>query len=69
MVGKCVSKENPKSDLDLDVGFVKKIIQSLNILAYSSNRTLVLHNTILQLGDGVSMSVSELQEQTSPSLP
>ena len=23
-VGKCVSKENPKSNLDLDLGFVKK---------------------------------------------
>ena len=24
-VGKCVSKENPKSDLDLDLGFVKGV--------------------------------------------
>ena len=24
-VGKCVTKENPKSDLDLDLGFVKSI--------------------------------------------
>ena len=24
MVGKCISKENPKSDLDLDLGFVHK---------------------------------------------
>ena len=23
VVGKCVSKENPKSDVDLDLGFVK----------------------------------------------
>ena len=23
-VGKCVTKENPKSDLDLDLGFVNK---------------------------------------------
>ena len=27
MVGKCVSKENPKSDLDLDLGFVKIKLQ------------------------------------------
>ena len=27
MVGKCVSKENPKSDLDLDSGFVNNTIE------------------------------------------
>ena len=27
-VGKCVTKENPKSDLDLDLGFVKRSIFS-----------------------------------------
>ena len=26
MVGKYVTKENPKSDLDLDLGFVKNIM-------------------------------------------
>ena len=25
VAGKCVSKENPKSDLDLDLGFVKSV--------------------------------------------
>ena len=30
-VGKCVSKENPKSDLDLDLGFVKNPKSDLDL--------------------------------------
>ena len=32
MVGKCVSKENPKSDLDLDLGFVNIHVQIAQIV-------------------------------------
>ena len=30
-VGKCVTKENPKSDLDLDLGFVNKSDMDLDL--------------------------------------
>ena len=34
LVGKCVSKENPKSDLDLDLGFVNKFLFPIGRLTH-----------------------------------
>ena len=52
MVGKSDSKENPKSDLDLDLGFVNwlfiiELKQSLNLLI----KTLAY--VLLQVGQGL----------------
>ena len=39
VVGKCVSKENPTSDLDLDLGFV-------NIISYDMKYDTIMYGTI-----------------------
>ena len=42
MVGKSDSKENPKSDLDLDLGFVKNRVKIPNVqTGLSSNRVFL----------------------------
>ena len=40
VVGKCVSTENPKSDLDLDLGFVKTKVVCLNGLTLETSLDL-----------------------------
>ena len=45
MVGKCVTKENPKSELDLDKGFVKSLDFPIVVetLEYGHTPMLSLH--------------------------
>ena len=53
MVGKSDSKENPKSDVDLDLGFVKRIKQFLTNLDQNFNFFQILSKGLSLLKSGV----------------
>ena len=65
-VGKCVSKENPKSDLDLDLGFVKRGNYQMKVLYFLNYHNIVLFCTFHRLMECLGKASQNIMQIDQP---